>query len=137
LASGYQHLGLMPEVEGEGRKWRFMGVYAKNREEWTISDMASLRQSGTTIAFYDTLGPAAVEYVIKQTELTTISCAGNYLRTLVMLKSQGRADSLQNLVSFDAFDDDVKSDAEEAGLKIFHISAVIKAGQENREAAEF
>ena len=114
-----------------------MGVYAKNREEWTISDMASLRQSGTTIAFYDTLGPAAVEYVIKQTELTTISCAGNYLRTLVMLKSQGRADSLQNLVSFDAFDDDVKSDAEEAGLKIFHISAVIKAGQENREAAEF
>jgi len=84
----------MPEVEGEGRTWRFMGVYAKNREEWTLSDMASLRQSGTTIAFYDTLGAAAVEYVITQTELTTISCAGNYLRTLIMLKSQGRANSI-------------------------------------------
>lgn len=55
----------MPEIEGEGQMWKFMGVYAKNREEWTLSDMACMRQSGTTIAFYDTLGAAAVEFVIK------------------------------------------------------------------------
>lgn len=42
-----------------------MGIYAKNREEWTLSDMACMRMSGTTIAFYDTLGPSAVEFVIK------------------------------------------------------------------------
>jgi long-chain acyl-CoA synthetase len=64
-----------------------MGVYAKNREEWTLSDMACMRMSGTTIAFYDTLGASAVEFVIKQTQLATISCAASYLRTLIMLKS--------------------------------------------------
>ena len=64
LAAGYVKLGLMPEVEGEGEIWRFMGIYAKNREEWIFSDLATLRQSGTTIAFYDTLGPAAVQFVI-------------------------------------------------------------------------
>lgn len=55
----------MPDVEGEGQKWKFMGIYAKNREEWTLSDMACMCQSGTTIAFYDTLGAAAVEFVIR------------------------------------------------------------------------
>lgn len=65
----------MPEVEEEGQMWRFMGIYAKNREEWIFTDLAALRQSGTAIAFYDTLGPAAIEFVIKQTRLTTISCA--------------------------------------------------------------
>ena len=65
LAAGMAHLELMPMVEQEGGAWRFMGIYAKNREEWTITDLAALRQSGTVIAFYDTLGPAAVEFVIK------------------------------------------------------------------------
>ena len=70
----------------DGRDFKFMGVYAKNREEWAMSDLATIRQSGTTVAFYDTLGPAAVEFVIKQTGLSTISCAGSYLRSLIMLK---------------------------------------------------
>lgn len=65
LAAGIAHLGLMPEVEEEGGRWAFMGIYAKNREEWTITDLAALRQSGTVVAFYDTLGPAAVEFVIR------------------------------------------------------------------------
>lgn len=75
LAAGIAHLNLMPVVEGEGSEWRFMGIYSKNREEWTITDLAALKQSGTVIAFYDTLGPSAVEFVIKQTGLTTIACA--------------------------------------------------------------
>ena len=65
LAHGYVALNLMPETVGEGQTWKFMGIYAKNREEWTLTDMAAMRQSGTTIAFYDTLGAAAVEFVIK------------------------------------------------------------------------
>ena len=69
LAAGIQHLNLMPEIEEEGQLWRFMGIYAKNREEWIFTDLAALRQSGTVIAFYDTLGPAAIEYVIRQTRL--------------------------------------------------------------------
>lgn len=53
-----------------------MGIYSKNREEWIIVDVASMKNSVTCVAFYDTLGPSAVEFVIKQTELTSVSCAG-------------------------------------------------------------
>jgi long-chain acyl-CoA synthetase len=79
-----------------------MGVYAKNREEWILTHLAGLKNSVTTIAFYDTLGPQAVEFVIKQTELTTISCSGQYVAGLIKLKKEGKADNLENLVSFDA-----------------------------------
>ena len=109
-------MNLLPEVEAEDNIWKFMGIYAKNREEWTMTDLAALRQGGTVIAFYDTLGPAAVEFVIRQTRLATISCAFSSLRPLIMLKSQGRADSIKNLISFDKFDEDVRADAKAAGL---------------------
>ena len=42
-----------------------MGVYAKNREEWILTTIANMKNSVTTVAFYDTLGPAAVEFVIR------------------------------------------------------------------------
>ena len=117
----------MPEIEAEDQIWRFMGIYAKNREEWILSDLATLRQSGTTIAFYDTLGPAAVQFVINQTGLTTISCTSNYLSDLIKLKNQGRADPLQNLVCFDMFDDfeRIKAEGANAGITIYHIAEVI------------
>ena len=101
LAQGIRVLNLMPEIENEEGIWKFMGIYSKNREEWIITELASVSQAGTTVAFYDTLGPQSVEFVINQTKLTTIACAGQYLKTLILLKNQGRADSLLNLVSFD------------------------------------
>lgn len=41
-----------------------MGVYSKNREEWVLTDLANIKNSVVTVAFYDTLGPQAVEFVI-------------------------------------------------------------------------
>jgi len=57
-------LGLTPEIEGDGQMWKFMGIYSKNREEWVLTDFSNIKNSVVTIAFYDTLGPAAVEFVI-------------------------------------------------------------------------
>lgn len=34
FALGVQAEGLTPEVDGEGKKWRFMGIQSKNRKEW-------------------------------------------------------------------------------------------------------
>ena len=58
-------LNLTPTINAEGRDYKFMGVYAKNREEWILTTIANMKNSVATIAFYDTLGPAAVEFVIR------------------------------------------------------------------------
>lgn len=87
LARGIQSLEMMEDIQSEGKTWRFMGIYGKNRAEWVLTDLASATLGGTTIAFYDTLGPAAIEFVIKQTELTTITCTSAQLSQLIILKN--------------------------------------------------
>ena len=41
-----------------------MGIMSKNRWEWTVTELASVRQSGTTVALYDMLGPDAMQFII-------------------------------------------------------------------------
>ena len=41
------------DVDGEGKKWRFMGVWAKNRWEWTNTLLACMHYNVTTVGFYD------------------------------------------------------------------------------------
>ena len=41
-ARGMRKLDLLPEIENEG-KWKFMGILAKNRWEWTCTELASVR----------------------------------------------------------------------------------------------
>jgi long-chain acyl-CoA synthetase len=83
LAKAMFHLNLSPEVQAEDKVWKFLGIYSKNREEWIISELAGISQGVTTVPLYDTLGPESVEFVVKQTLLTTIACAGSYVPSLV------------------------------------------------------
>jgi len=54
-----------------------------------------------------------------------------------MLKSQGRAESIENLISFDAIDGDVLEDARQAGLNLIHINDVVQAGRQCRDSINF
>jgi hypothetical protein len=42
LSYGMMELGLAPEVEGEGKTWRFMGIQSKNRKEWVLTHAADI-----------------------------------------------------------------------------------------------
>lgn len=66
LAKGIQALKLAPDTEGEGILWNFMGIFAKNREEWALIDLACMRSSVTIVPFYDSLGKEALSLVINQ-----------------------------------------------------------------------
>lgn len=106
-----------------------MGIQSKNREEWILVHIANMKSSVTTVAFYDTLGPQAVEFVIRQTELTTISCSSNYVTGLIKLKKEGKADSIENIVSFEAVSADVVESGRAAGLKVYTLQEVQEAGK--------
>jgi len=75
LASGMMSLGLLPQVEAEGKSWRFLGIQAKNRTEWTITHLANMHCKATTIGLYDSLGESETRYIVELTELTTIFCS--------------------------------------------------------------
>lgn len=131
LARGIKAFNLMEDIQAEGRTWNFMGIYGKNRPEWVLMDLASATLGGTSIAFYDTLGPQAIDFVIKQTELTTITCTAQQLPQLIILKNQGKAQSIKTLISMDDYDMSVQLDGEDAGIKVMHINEIIEMGKKH------
>ena len=64
LAAGLIALDLIPEVEAEDRKFRFLGIQAKNRKEWNLLHVANMFVGATTVALYDTMGVEASRFVI-------------------------------------------------------------------------
>lgn len=48
----------------DGKDWRFLGIFAKNWYEWAVSDIAAMRSNITIVPFFDSLGPAALKFVL-------------------------------------------------------------------------
>lgn len=114
----------------EDQQWRFMGIISKNREEWAIVDLACLRSSVTIVPFFDSLGPAALSFVINQTELSTMCCEAVSFDLILKVKASS-ANSLKNIICFDKVTNEQKKLAEDAGLKLFNFEEVIEAGKKN------
>jgi long-subunit acyl-CoA synthetase (AMP-forming) len=109
-------LDLIPEVEGDGKKFRFLGIQSKNRKEWGISHIGNFHSGTTTIALYDTLGVQAAKFVIHQTELTTVALQGDLALNMIKMKAEDNKEEseenrsmqrLKTLIVFDKVDDDV------------------------------
>jgi long-subunit acyl-CoA synthetase (AMP-forming) len=92
------HFDLCPEIRHDGKDWRFMGIMSKNREEWATTQIANYHMDITQVTFYDTLGPEATEYILKQTQLTTISISADYLSMFTKIKREHKSEALKNLV---------------------------------------
>ena len=69
-----------PRLENPQSTLRFVGIFAKNRKEWALSMIALMRNSVTIVPFFDSLGPQALNFVINQTQLTTMICESATLK---------------------------------------------------------
>ena len=55
FAKGLMVLDLCPKVEGDGRDWRFLGIWSKNRWEWTTTLLATMHYKITAVGFFDAM----------------------------------------------------------------------------------
>lgn len=60
LGSGFIDFGLEPAKE------TFIGIYAKNRVEWVLTEMACNTYSYVSVPLYDTLGLEAINFILVQ-----------------------------------------------------------------------
>ena len=123
---GITELGMCPEVESDKpeEKYKFFGIYSRNRIEWLIADFACQKDSITIVTIYDTLGIGAVEYIFKQTNLTSIIMESRALNKIIDLTKQKKIGNLQNIVVIPS-DSDTTIEAnmktcEELGLKMYY-----------------
>lgn len=106
LAKGLKASQCVNDTEGEGKTWRFLGLWAKNRAEWTITLLASMMVKGTVVGFYDAMSFEAVDYILKQTKMTTMLVAGEYVAKILKMRSEGLALQIEHLVVIDDLQED-------------------------------
>jgi len=66
VGSAFIHFGLQPSKE------TCVGIFAKNRAEWVITETACNAYSFVTIPLYDTLGDEAIDFILMQSELRLV-----------------------------------------------------------------
>eukprot|EP00331_Platyophrya_macrostoma_P018075 CAMPEP_0176463596 /NCGR_PEP_ID=MMETSP0127-20121128/35986_1 /TAXON_ID=938130 /ORGANISM="Platyophrya macrostoma, Strain WH" /LENGTH=674 /DNA_ID=CAMNT_0017855793 /DNA_START=18 /DNA_END=2042 /DNA_ORIENTATION=+ len=127
---GIQRLKLAPKInEYKDLNLSFMGVYSKNREEYTICDITSALFGHVIVPIYDTLGPEAVQFVFEQTNLTTIYCSNNYIGVLTKSAKEKKLGKVTNIVVWEPYTSEEKKALEEAGVTLYSMKEIIDAGE--------
>ncbi|KNE67637.1 hypothetical protein AMAG_12091 [Allomyces macrogynus ATCC 38327] len=67
-----------------------VGLYSINRPEWVIAEQACYLHMLTTVPLYDTLGDAAIEYIVNQTEMRVCFATLDKAHNLIRLKPKLR-----------------------------------------------
>eukprot|EP00921_Rhytidocystis_pertsovi_P017397 GHVQ01027372.1.p1 GENE.GHVQ01027372.1~~GHVQ01027372.1.p1 ORF type:complete len:647 (+),score=60.20 GHVQ01027372.1:371-2311(+) len=132
--SGLVNLELCPEEEFDipsgalySDKLRFIGINSKNREEWTIMDIASNAFGITSVPLYDTLGDEAAEFIISTTRLQTICADSDCVDKLLKLTEQ--LSGMKYIVCFDTITEAQQSEADSRSVRLVPFSDVVKKGK--------
>lgn len=121
VGSAFVHLGLKP-----GKEER-IGIFAKNRLEWCLTEQACNAYTYVTVPLYDTLGDEAISFILMQSELKLIVC-DNSKKALDLMK---RKSKLEHIVVFDEITSEVRDKAAEANINILSFDELKEIGRKN------
>jgi long-chain acyl-CoA synthetase len=80
---------------------RFIALYAKNREEWVITDFSCILTGITVVTLYDTLGKESLEFILDQTYIKTIVLSADKIKNITDLKKEGKIPKTTHVIYFD------------------------------------
>ncbi|CAM9104467.1 unnamed protein product [Ascophyllum nodosum] len=115
FASGLEEERLtLPNPDG----MKLLALYSRNRPEWVIAEQAAFVHSAMTVPLYDTLGHDTVEFVLKETGLTTVVCgSAAELQMVASVAEGGNCPMLQNVVVMDGVSERDRAEAVRMGLR--------------------
>jgi long-chain acyl-CoA synthetase len=117
------------DIEKEG-PYRFLGIYSRNKKEWLLSFLGAMKDSITIVTIYETLGDLAVEYILEQTQLTTIVIELKALKKILELAKENKISKLKNLIVIEKEDDEETcKKLEELGLNIYSWEEIVESGK--------
>ena len=128
---GLNVLELCPviNIENEG-KYRFLGIYSRNKKEWLLSYLGAIKDSITIVTIYETLGLVAIEYILSQTQLTSVVIEVKALKTLYNLASQNKIHNLKNIIVIEKEDDEETcQELSKLGLNIYSWEEIVEKGK--------
>uniref|UniRef100_A0A8D3A224 Arachidonate--CoA ligase n=1 Tax=Scophthalmus maximus TaxID=52904 RepID=A0A8D3A224_SCOMX len=119
LGSGLLHRGLKPNTD------TFIGIFAQNRPEWIIGELACYTYSMVAVPLYDTLGPEALVFIIDRAEISTVLCDNQgRAETLLQNREGGQSPVLKTIVVMDSFDPELVKRGAQCGVDVVSMQDV-------------
>uniref|UniRef100_A0A2K5KZ76 long-chain-fatty-acid--CoA ligase n=2 Tax=Cercopithecinae TaxID=9528 RepID=A0A2K5KZ76_CERAT len=111
---------------------QFVGIFAQNRPEWIISELACYTYSMVAVPLYDTLGPEAIVYIVNKADIAMVICdTPQKASVLIENVEKGFTPSLKVVILMDPFDDDLKQRGEKSGIEILSLYDAENLGKEH------
>jgi len=85
--------------------------------------------SRTTIGFFDSMGPPAVDYIVNQTSLQCIFSTTEYISKLTAMKKDGLVKSLKYIVCYEKVDEKLVTGAFEQDIKVIDFTQLVQEGK--------
>ena len=138
FSKGLKILDLCPVLNLENETpFRFLGIYSRNKPEWLLSYFGAVRDSITVVTIYDTLGDVAMEFILNQTQLTTIVIEIKATKKILELAKQNRTAKVKNLIVIDKEDDEETCySLQTLGFNIYTMDQVIEKGKNEGQNIE-
>ncbi|KAM9832652.1 long-chain-fatty-acid--CoA ligase 5 [Neosynchiropus ocellatus] len=129
LGSGLLHRGLQPNPG------TFIGIFAQNRPEWIIGELACYTYSMVAVPLYDTLGPEALVFIIDRADITTVLCDNDKkAETLLQNREKGLTPALKTIIVMDSFSSDLVERGTKCGVDVVALQDVEAVGKENHRS---
>lgn len=126
LGSGLLHRGLKPNPD------TFIGIFAQNRPEWIIGELACYTYSMVAVPLYDTLGPEALEYIIQTADISTVLCdKHNKAEILLENCEHGKMSVLKTIIIMDSFDQELTARGVKCGVDVLTLKDIEALGKDN------
>ncbi|KAK1892887.1 Long-chain-fatty-acid--CoA ligase 1 [Dissostichus eleginoides] len=126
LGSGLLAKGCQPNPE------QFVGIFAQNRPEWIISELACYTYSMAVVPLYDTLGLEAMVHILNLAEISLVICDREEKATeLLENKETGVTPKLSCLVLFNEFSDAFVERAKNCEVEVLKLEQLMDLGRQN------
>ncbi|KAF1319399.1 Long-chain-fatty-acid-coa ligase, partial [Globisporangium splendens] len=111
-----------------------VGLFSKNRYEWTLVEHSCNRMTYTIVPLYDTLGPTAVPFIMNHTEMKVVFCAKDQFKTLMSCIHE--CPHIRTVVQFEEIDDDERKLASEYNVELKTLAELMAFGKANPVPAD-
>uniref|UniRef100_A0A8C7GHB3 Arachidonate--CoA ligase n=1 Tax=Oncorhynchus kisutch TaxID=8019 RepID=A0A8C7GHB3_ONCKI len=120
LGSGLLGKGCQPNPE------QLVGIFAQNRPEWIISELACYTFSMAVVPLYDTLGEEAMVHILNLAEISLVICdKEEKAESLLGNKEKGVTPTLSCLVLFNPCSDAIVERGKNCGVEILELTQLM------------
>ncbi|XP_061685416.1 long-chain-fatty-acid--CoA ligase 1a [Syngnathoides biaculeatus] len=110
---------------------KFIGIFAQNRPEWTISELACYTYSLVAVPLYDTLGAEAISYIIDKATMSTVICDVPEKAAMILDCFAERRRSVKTIVVMETFDGELVTRGRTCGVDILSLKEFEGLGKAN------